>query len=78
MIRICATFLLLVSGITQACECSQSLTYDQYAANASIIFIGQLVRAEIVSSENHVAEFTFDVTEGFKGIGLGPIRSKRI
>ena len=71
MIKLFATLMILASNISHACECSQALSYEEYAQNASIIFKGQLVRAEIVDSNDHAAEFTFDVSEAFKGIKPG-------
>lgn len=71
MIRLFATLMIFASSIANACECSQSLSYKEYAERASIIFRGQLVRAEIVGSEDHAAEFTFDISEAFKGVKSG-------
>ena len=68
MTRLLAALMIFASGISHACECSQSLSYKEYSERASIVFKGQLVRAEIVNSDDHAAEFTFEVIESFKGV----------
>ncbi|MBB3063639.1 hypothetical protein [Microbulbifer rhizosphaerae] len=77
MIRLFATLIILVSSSSYACECSQILSYKEYAAKASMIFRGQLIRAEIIENDDHAAEFTFSIGEAFKGVETGKLTVKQ-
>lgn len=77
MIRLFATLIIFVSSSGYACECSQILSYKEYAAKASIIFIGQLIRAEIIENGDHAAEFTFSIGEAFRGVETDRLTVKK-